>query len=245
VDISLDIETDHQDSASEPVPLPRFTDRQIDAVRSGRARYEPSARWAHPDGGRSVSLLWRRDYAKGAGTQAFRERGSETRGEYRHEWSEDWEGAWVGTLESRWRQGLVTGSDVSRSDGRRAQMLLYRRLPRAFTLVPSFEYRRVTGEDAGFPLELQGVVPRARVEKGAFFGGRTSAEYGLFWLFGRGEGGYFVTEGYRKGVTQRFEAVAQSAVQTHVHINANYLARLDPGSNAWSQRFSAEVRAVF
>lgn len=245
VDASLDIETDHQDSAADPVPLPRFTDRQIDAVRSGHARYEPSARWTHPDGGRSASLLWRREYSKGAGAQAFRERDSETRGEYRHEWSEAWEGAWVGTLDSRWRQGLIEGSSTSRGDAQSAQMLLYRRLPRAFTLIPSLEYRRVTGEDAGFPLELQGVVPRARVEKGAFFGGRASAEYGVFWLFGHGEGSYFVTDGYRKGVTHRFEAVAQSDVQSHVHLNANYLARRDPGAKSWSQRFSAEVRAVF
>ncbi|HEX2612239.1 MAG TPA: hypothetical protein VHO02_01440, partial [Fibrobacteria bacterium] len=161
VDLSLDIETDHQDSASDPLPLPRFTDRQIDAVRSGRARYEPSARWADPDGGRSASLVYRREYAKGAGTQAFRERDSETRGEYRHEWSEVWEGAWVGTLDSRWRQGLVTGSSASRSEAQSAQMLVYRRLPHAFTLIPSLEYRRAAGEDAGLPLELQGVVPRA------------------------------------------------------------------------------------
>ncbi len=245
VDLSLDIETDHQDSAADALPLPRFTDRQIDAVRSGRARYEPSMHWAHPEGGRSASLTWRREYAKGAGLQAFRERRAETRGEYRHELSDVWEGAWIGILESRSREGLASGSFASRIEGERAQMLLYRRLPMAFTLVPSLEYRRARGEDAGFPMSLQGVVPRARVEKGALFGGRASAEYGLHWLFGEGEGGYFVTEGYRKGVTHRFEAVAQSAVHSHVHLNANYLARLEPGASAWIQRFSAEVRAVF
>ncbi len=245
VDLSLDIETDHQDSAADALPLPRFTDRQIDAVRSGRARYEPSLHWAHPEGGRSASLAWRREYAKGAGLQAFRERRMETRGEYRHEWSEVWEGAWVGVLESRRREGLLAGSFVSSLEGQRAQMLVYRRLPWSLTLVPSLEYRRARGEDAGFPISLQGVVPRARVEKGAFFGGRASAEYGLHWLFGEGGGGYFVTEGYRKGVTHRFEAVAQSAVHSHVHLNANYLARLEPGAASWVQRFSAEVRAVF
>jgi hypothetical protein len=245
VDFSLDMQTDHQDSAADPVPLPRFTDAQIEAVRSGRARYEPSLRWTHPDGGQSATLLYRREYAKGAGLYAFRERASESRGEYRREWSEVWEGAWIGALESRWREGMVAGSSISRSDAQRLQMLLYRRLPRAFTLIPSLEYRHVEGEDGGFPLDLQGIIPRARVEKGGFFGGRASAEYGAFWLFGAGEGGYFVTEGYRRGVTHRFEAVAQSEVRTYLHLNANYLARLDPGVSAWSQRFSAEVRAVF
>ena len=38
---------------------------------------------------------------------------------------------------------------------------------------------------------------------------------------------------------------AQSALRTYLHLNANYLARLEPGASSWSQRFSAEVRAVF
>jgi len=248
LEFALDMATDHQDSAADAIPLPRFTDAQIDAVRSGRARYEPSLRWSPsvPEGERrSGSLHYRREYAKGAGLYAFRERVSETRAEYRHEWSEAWEGAWIGALESRWRQSVASGAASSDTRARRGQMLLYRRLPYAVTLIPSLEYRRVEGEDAGFPLDLHGVVPRARVEKGHFFGGRASAEYGLHWLTGTGEGGYFVTEGYRRGVTHRFEAVAQSALRTYLHLNANYLARLEPGASAWSQRFSAEVRAVF
>jgi hypothetical protein len=39
--------------------------------------------------------------------------------------------------------------------------------------------------------------------------------------------------------------LAQSEVQAHLHLNASYLARLEPGSPSWSQRFSAEARAVF
>ena len=245
LELALDMETDHQDSTPEALPLPRFTDAQIEAVRSGRTRYEPSLRWAPEAGGQSLSLRHRREYAKGAGLYAFRERAGETRGEYRREWSDEWEGAWIGLLQSRRREGLTSGSAVSRNETQGAQMLLYRRLPHAVTLVPSLEYRRTNGEDAGFPLSLQGVIPRARLEKGNFFGGRASAEYGLHWFFGEGQGGYFVTEGYRKGVTHRFEAVAQSEVRTYLHLNANYLARLEPGAAAWSQRFSAEVRAVF
>jgi hypothetical protein len=249
LDFTLDLETNHQDSAADPLPLPRFTESQIDAVRSGRARYEPSILWnpaPFADGGsHSGSLQYRREYAKGAGLYAFRERGSEWRAEYRRAWSEWWEAAGIGTLESRFREGLSTGSSISFSDGQRGQILIYRRLPRAFVLIPSMEYRHASGEDAGFPLDLHGLVPRARVEKGGFFGGRASAEYGAFWLFGTGEGGYFVTDGYRRGVTHRFEAVAQSEVRSYLHLNANYLARLDPGADSWSQRFSAEMRAVF
>lgn len=248
IDLSLDMETDHQDSSAGALPVPRFTDAQIDAVRSGRTRYEPSLRWTPlaPEGTRqSGSLHYRREYAKGSGLYAFRDRAAETRAEYRREWSATWEGAWIGALESRQRRS--TNSDASSSDtrARRGQMLVYHRLPYAVTLIPSLEYRRVEGVDGGFPLDLHGVVPRARVEKGNFFGGRASAEYGLHWLTGTGEGGYFVTEGFRRGVTHRFEAVAQSALRTYLHLNANYLARLEPGAGSWSQRFSAEVRAVF
>lgn len=248
IDLSLDMETDHQDSSSGALPLPRFTDRQIDAVRSGHTRYEPSLRWTPQaaEGARqSGTLHYRREYVKGAGLYAFRDRMTETRAEYRREWSERWEGAWVAALESRQRESVASGAASSDTRARRGQMLVYHRLAHAVTLIPSLEYRRVEGVDAGFPLDLHGLVPRARVEKGNFFGGRASAEYGLHWLTGTGEGGYFVTEGFRRGVTHRFEAVAQSALRTYLHLNANYLARLEPGASSWSQRFSAEVRAVF
>jgi hypothetical protein len=248
VEFSLDLETDHQDSTVDALPLPRFTDAQINAVRSGRSRYEPSLRWfpSSPTGAQqSASLHYRREYAKGAGVNAFLERLSESRVEYRREWLDVWEGAWIGALENRWRQSVGSGGVSSDTRARRGQMLVYRRLPRAVTLIPSFEYRHVAGEDGGFPVDLHGLVPRARVEKGNFFGGRASAEYGLHWLRGTGDGGYFVSEGFRKGVTHRVECVAQSEVRRSLHVNANYLARLEPGSTAWSQRFSAEVRAVF
>ncbi len=245
IDFSLDVETDHQDSAGQGLPLPRFTDAQIEEVRSGRTRYEPALRWTHPEGGRSAHLRHRREFAREAGAFASRSLLQETRGEYRHEWSLQWESAWIGALESRQREGLSAFATLTRVDTRRAQTLLYRRFPGALTLIPSLEYRHTEGDDAGFPVDLQAIVPRARVEKGGFFGGRASAEYGVHWLFGEGDGGFFVTDGYRRGVTHRFEAVAQSALQSRLHLNASYLARLDPGEASWAQRFSAEVRAVF
>jgi hypothetical protein len=246
-DLALDIETDHQDSASETVPLPRFTDSQIDAVRSGRARYEPSLRWTGPEGDRSAHLRYRREYLKSAGIYAFRELDNETEAEYRHQWNEDWEASWTGLVQSKLRQTLDAdaGAGESRVNAQRTRTIVYRHFPRAFTLGSSLEYRRAAGEDAGFPLNLQGVVPSVRVEKGAFFGGRASGEYGLYYLFGRGEGSYFATDGYRRGATHRVELLAQSEVQTHLHLNASYLARLEPGASSWSQRFSAEARAVF
>jgi hypothetical protein len=248
MEFSLDLETDHQDSTVDALPLPRFTDAQINAVRSGRSRYEPSLRWfpASPTGAQqSASLHYRREYAKGAGVNAFLERLSESRLEYRREWRDVWEGAWIGALENRWRQSVASGTASSDTRAQRGQMLLYRRLPSAVTLIPSLEYRHVAGEDGGFPVDLHGLVPRARLEKGNFFGGRASAEYGWHWLRGTGDGGYFVSEGFRKGVTHRVECVAQSEVRRSLHVNANYLARLEPRSTTWSQRFSAEVRAVF
>jgi hypothetical protein len=245
-DFALEIETDHQDSASGALPLPRLTDAQIEAVRSGRARYEPSLRWNGPAGDRSAHLRYSREYAKGAGLYAYRERRQEGEAEYRLQWNEDWESALNGFLEIRRRQGLTASTGLeSRVNGQRAQALLYRHFPRALTVSTSLQYRRAEGEDGGFPFDLQGVVPAIRVEKGAFFGGRASGEYGLHTLFGRGEGSYFATEGYRRGVTHRVELLAQSAVQTHLHLNASYLARLEPGASSWSQRFSAEARAVF
>jgi hypothetical protein len=245
-DLALDVETDHQDSASDAVPLPRLTDSQIDAVRSGRARYEPSIRWNGPDGDRSANLRYQREYLRSAGIYAFRELRHQTEAEYRRQWNEDWEASWTGFLESKRRQALEASSTTeSRVNAQRTRGILYRHLPRAFTLSSSLQYRRAAGEDAGFPLNLQGIVPGARVEKGAFFGGRASAEYELYYLFGRGEGSYFATDGYRRGVTHRIELLAQSAVQSHLHLNAGYLARLEPGASSWSQRFTAEARAVF
>lgn len=245
IEFGLDVETVHQDSASSALPLPRFTDAQIDAVRSGRARYEPVLHWTHPEGTRAATLRWRREYAKGAGLYAYRERMTETRAEYRHEWTSQWEGVAVGALEARLRESLDGFGAPSRADARRVQGLLYHRMPSGITLVPSLEYRVATGENAGFPLDLRALVPRARVEKGNFFGGRAFAEYGLHWLHGTGEGGYFVTEGFRRGVTHRIEAVAQSAPHDNLHLNATWLARLEPGASEWTQRVSAEVRAVF
>jgi hypothetical protein len=112
-------------------------------------------------------------------------------------------------------------------------------------LIPSAEYQRVTGEDAGLPLELQGLTPRARVEKGNFFGGRASLEYAAPYFFGQGQGSYFATGGFAKGLTHRFEALAQAALQTYLHLNFSYLARLEPEASSWDQKLSAEMRAVF
>lgn len=245
-DFAFEIETDHQDSAGAALPLPRLTDAQIEAVRSGRARYEPSMRWNGPEGDRSAHVRYSREYAKGAGLYAFRERRQESEAEYRLQWSEAWESAWSGFLEIRRRQGLTTSTGLeSNVRGQRVQAQIYRHFAHALTMSTALQYRRAEGEDAGFPFDLQGVVPAVRLEKGAFFGGRASGEYGLHTWFGRGEGSYFATEGYRRGVTHRVELLAQSAVQTHLHLNAGYLARLEPGASSWSQRFSAEARAVF
>ncbi len=247
VDLGFDLETDHQDSASDPVPLPRFTDDQIDAARSGKARYEPTLRWRSPTGHSSANARWRREYAKGAGLYAFRERASETEGEYRWEWPEGWEASLGGGWGLRRRQGgnALSLASASHAETKRGEAVLYRHLPRSFTLSPAVEYQRVDGEDAGLPLELQGFTPKVRIEKGSFYGGRASLEYSWHYLTGQGEGSVFATGGYRRGGTHRVEALAQSELQTYLHLNLSYLARLEPGTSSWDQRLTVELRAVF
>ncbi len=247
IDLSLDLATDYQDSSSDPVPLPRLTDAQIEGVRSGRARYEPSLRWHAPNGKRSATFRYQRDYSKGAGIYAYRELDSKTDAEYRWAWSDDWEALWGGALQSKDREGLTSSSPAaaSHTDAQQARVELYRHLPRSFTLVPGLEYEAVRGTDAGLPLDLQGFTPRARLEKGSFFGGRASVEYALHYLYGQGEGSYFATEGYRKGLTNRIEVLAQSELQSHLHLNLSYLARLEPHASSWDQRMTAEMRALF
>ncbi|HAO98767.1 MAG TPA: hypothetical protein DCQ83_01845 [Fibrobacteres bacterium] len=246
VDLSLDLATDYQDSSSDPVPLPRLTDAQIDAVRSGRTHYEPFLRWHAPSGTSSATLRYQRDYLRGAGLYAFREFDWRTDAEYRWSWSEEWEAAWSGMVQSKSRRGLSTSSiSESRVDARQTRLELYRHLPHSFTLVPSMQYGSAQGENVGFPFDLQEVTTKARIEKGSFFGGRASVEYAWHYLFGQGEGGYFTTDGYRKGITHRIEALAQSELQSHLHLNFSYLARLEPHATSWDQKMTAEMRAVF
>ena len=246
IDFGLDVATDHQDSASDPIPLPRLTDGQIESVRSGHAHYEPSLRWHSREGQRSATARYQRDYSKGAGLYAFRELDWRTDEEYRWAWNEDWETLLGGTVQSKRREGLTASSpSESHVDMQQGRVELYRHLPHALTLIPSVEYERAKGEDVGFPVDLQGVTPKARLEKGSFYGGRASVEYALHSLVGTGEGSYFATDGYRKGLTHRVEVLAQSEIQTHLHLNLSYLARLEPHASSWDQKMTAEMRAVF
>ncbi len=247
VSLSLDVATDHQDSASDPVPLPRFTDAQIEAVRSGHSRYEPSLQWRSPIGKRSATLKFERDFSKEVGLDAARELDESVSAEYRWAWSQAWEAVWGGSAQSKDRQGLSdsTAGSESRVDAQQTHLELDRHLSHAITLIPAFAYEKAGGEDADLPLDLQGVTPSLRVEKGAFSGGRASVEHGLHYLFGQGDGSYFATEGYAKGVTHRIEVLAQSDLQAHLHLNLSYLARLEPHASSWDQKLTAEMRAVF
>ena len=141
--------------------------------------------------------------------------------------------------------GAASLAPSSHVETQRAEVAVYRRLPRAVTLIPALEVRRVEGEDAGLAVELQGLTPKARIEKGSFFGGRALLDYSWHYLTGRGAGGAFATGGYRRGGTHRVEALAQADMQTFLHLNLSYLARLEPGSSSWDQRLTVEMRAVF
>ncbi len=247
VDLGFDVQTDAQDSSADPVPLPRLTDDEIEAVRSGRASYAPTLRWHSAATKRSATFRWQREYDKGAGLSAARQRSADGSGEYRWQWSEGWEAALDGDYGVKLSQGLsdsdATGSESHVQNGS-GSISLYRHLSHAFTLIPEFAYAHTLGSDAGAPLDLQSVTPTARVEKGSFFGGRASLEYSWHYLFGVGEGSYFSTGGFLKGSTHRIEALAQADLKSYLHLNFSYLARLDPGA-AWDQKLSVELRAVF
>jgi len=245
--LSLDVSTDAQDSASDPVPLPRLTDSQIEAVRSGSTRYVPSLQWRSPTGKRSATLKFERDFSVQVGLDASRELDQSVSGEYHWTLSKDWDAVWGGMIESKNREGLADSTTGSESDvdDDQTHLELDRHLSHSFTLIPSMAYEKATGEDAALPLDLQAVTPAFRVEKGAFYGGRISVEYGLHYLFGEGDGSYFATEGYNRGLTNRVEVLAQADLQTHLHLNLSYLARLEPGASSWDQKLTAEMRAVF
>jgi hypothetical protein len=247
VSLSLDVSTDAQDSASDPVPVPRLTDAQIEAVRSGNTRYAPSLQWRSPTGKRSATIKFERDFSQQVGLDAARELDQSAGIDYHWTMSKNWDAVWGGTIQSKDREGLsdsVPGSE-SNVDDEQTNLELDRHLSHSFTLIPSMAYEKATGEDAELPLDLQAVTPSLRVEKGAFYGGRASVEYGLHYLFGEGDGSYFATEGYNRGITNRIEILAQADLQTHLHLNISYLARLEPHASSWDQKLTAEMRAVF
>jgi hypothetical protein len=112
-------------------------------------------------------------------------------------------------------------------------------------LQPGIRYSRFEGEELGSPLSLQGIRPKLRLERTSWMGGRGSVEYSLQSLFGEGDGGYFATDGYRRGITHRWEMRLQAMAGASLHLDFHYLARWEPGENSPEQRMTAEARAFF
>jgi hypothetical protein len=246
LELIVDMAFDHQDTSGEGSLLPLLTDEAIEAVRSGRSRYSPSLSWKSPDGSRGAQLRVDRTYARSAGFYAHRERRLDEETDYRQEVGEKWEFSLEQGFESRERVALAasaSGKDESGTwtwGGR-----LLRRLPRDFSLEARGRYETIGGTTTAGPLDLQGVLPALKLEKASLYNGRAFLEYGVVYYWGRGEPSYYSTDGFQRGLTHRLEANAHFQAGEHMHLNFDYVVRLEPSSSRPSQKLTAEARAVF
>lgn len=243
VEFTLDLAFDDQDTSVSPGLLPLFTDDQIDEVRSGRARYSPALHWKHPAGGRAANLYVDRSYGRGAGIYAYKELLWSQRTDYRMEMGEDWEGYLEQSYEDRDR----SGQSASAASANRNQLYgarLSRDLPYAFLAEGRTQYLRIEGSAPTGDVDLQGVKPALKLEKTSLFNGRAFLEYGVIYFWGQGDGGYYATGDFAKGLTHRAEANANFQVGENIYLNFDYVIRLEPQGKL-VQKMTAEARAVF
>lgn len=246
LELVLDMAFDHQDTTGDASLLPLFSDPAIEEVRSGRSRYSPSLHWKSPAGGKAANLRLDRAYALAAGFYAYRERRLDQWADYRREVGEDWEYALEQGYENRLREGLTTAaSGRSESESWIYGTRVTRRLPRSFALEGRGEYRTVGGRAPTGSLDLQGVKPALKLEKSSLYNGRAFIEYGLIYFWGTGEGSFYATDGFQRGLTHRLETNAHFQVGEHMHLNFDYVVRLEPGASRPVQKLTAEARAVF
>lgn len=248
LELVLDMAFDHQDTTGDAELLPLFTDAAIEAVRSGRSRFSPSLEWKDPAGDKSAQLRIDRVYARSAGFYAHREKRFDEKTDFRHEIGEAWEYALEQGFESRQRTSLSSPSASAERDESETWTFgsrLLRRLPRDYALEGRARFERIQGNTPTGELDLQGLLPAIKVEKSSLYSGRAFLEYGLIGYWGRGEPSYYSTEGYRRGLTHRLEANAHFQTGEHMHLNFDYVVRLEPGSSRPSQKLTAEARAVF
>lgn len=246
VEFILDLALDDQDTTANPGLLPLFTDAQIEAMRSGRSRYSPSLRWQSPAGKKAANLSLERVYTLAAGFYAFRERLWTQRADFRHELSERWEYGLEQSFSDRDRRGLTaaaTGVSENRSQSYGARVT--RKLPYNLSLEGRGQYESVTGTTNFGDVDLQGLKPALKLEKGSLYNGRAFLEYGLIYYWGQGEGDFYATGGFQRGVTHRVEANANFQVGQNMYLNFDYVARLEPESSRPVQKMTAEARAVF
>jgi hypothetical protein len=246
VEILLDLAFDHQDTSGDASLLPLFTDAAIEGVRGGRSRYSPSLRWKSPAGTRSADIRVDRAYARSAGFYAFRERRLDQRADWRQEVGERWEYGLEEAYEDRFRAGLTEAArGESRSESRLLGGRLLRKLPRDFSAEGRGSWQIVTGSAPAGRLDLQGVRPALKVEKSSLYNGRAFLEYGVVYFWGEGEGSFYATDGFQRGLTHRLQANAHFQVGEHMHLNFDWVARLEPGARRPVQKLTAEARAVF
>jgi hypothetical protein len=243
LEFNLDMAFDDQDTSESPGLLPLFTDDQIDQVRSGRARYSPALHWKHPDGRRAANFYVDRSYGRGAGIYAFQERLWNQRSDYRQEIGVDWEGYLEQSYEDRDRSGQ-TASAASANRNQLYGLRLSRDLPYAFLVEGRSQYLRIEGEAPSGDVNLQGVKPAFKLEKTSLFNGRAFVEYGVIYFWGQGDGGYYATGDFAKGLTHRAQANANFQVGENIYLNFDYVIRFEPQGKL-VQKMTAEARAVF
>jgi hypothetical protein len=246
VEFILDMAMDHQDTSAGPGLLPLFTDDQIEHMRSGRSRYNPSIRWQSPAGSKAVNVSVDRVYTLSAGFYAFREKLLNQRADYRQEIGQEWEYALEQSFSDRSRQGLTaaaTGLSENTSRGYGARVT--RKLPRSFSLEGRGEYETVTGSTTLGATDLQGLKPAVKVEKTSLYNGRAFLEYGMIYYWGEGQGDFYATGGFQRGLTHRVEANANFQVGRNMYLNFDYVVRLEPEASRPAQKMTAEARAVF
>jgi hypothetical protein len=113
-------------------------------------------------------------------------------------------------------------------------------------LEQAIQYERIHGKLSGSAAsELEGFKPRWRLEKSSLYNGRAYLEYGIFYYWGQGQGSFYTTGGYARGITHRVEANAHFQIGQNVFLSANYLIINASNTDALAQKLSAEVRAVF
>lgn len=245
IEFGLDLAFDAQDTGAHPALLPLVTDGQLDRMRSGRSRYAPALHWKAPGGGRAANLELDRSFSLAAGIYAYRERLWSQRADFRGEAGRDWEWYLEQAYEDRDRSaGSVSPSRTllrNQTYGTR----LTRRLPRNFQAEARSQYLRSDGKGSEGATELQGVKPAVKLEKSSLFNGRAFLEYGMIYFWGLGQGGYYATGDYSKGLTHRFEANADFQVGANLYLHFDYVARIEPRGDRLVQKMSAEARAVF
>src|SRR5690606_1894934 len=124
-------------------------------------------------------------------------------------------------------------------------MRLARKMPRSYILEGRGQYLNINGESFSGSADLQGVKPALKLEKTSLYNGRAHAEYGLVYFWGEGEGGFYATGDFAKGLTHRAQLNANFQVGENIHLIFDYIIRLEPEGNRLVQKMTAEARAVF